>query len=55
LNQFTQLPPSESEKAHSLEQLRALDNGINIHSVITDYPHYGIDTEEDLMRFVRNG
>jgi len=55
LNQFTKLPPSDSEKTHKLEQLRALDNGILIRTVVTDYPHYGIDTEEDLMRFVRNG
>ncbi len=55
LNQFTKLPPSDSEKTHKLEQLRALDNGIVIRTVVTDYPHYGIDTEEDLMRFVRNG
>ncbi|MBT3216626.1 MAG: 3-deoxy-manno-octulosonate cytidylyltransferase [Candidatus Marinimicrobia bacterium] len=55
LNQFIQLPPTESEKIHRLEQLRALENGINIHTIITDYPHYGIDTEEDLLEFEFNG
>ena len=55
LNKFTKLPPSESEKTHSLEQLRALDNGITIHTVVTDYPHYGIDTEEDLLKFEAYG
>jgi 3-deoxy-manno-octulosonate cytidylyltransferase (CMP-KDO synthetase) len=55
LKKFTQLPPSESEKTHSLEQLRALDNGITIHTVVTDYPHYGIDTEEDLLKFEPHG
>lgn len=55
LHQFTKLPASESEKIHKLEQLRALDNGIAMHTVVTDYPHYGIDTVEDLMKFEANG
>lgn len=52
---FSQLPQSESEKMHHLEQLRALDNGIPIKAVVTDFPFYGIDSEEDLARFEEHG
>ncbi len=48
LFQFTSLPPSENEKKHNLEQLRALDNGIKIKVIVTDFPFRGVDTQEDL-------
>ena len=47
---YTKMPPSVSEKAHNLEQLRALDNGISIRAVITDFPFRGVDTKDDLKK-----
>lgn len=51
LKQFVSWPMSAGEKAESLEQLRALDNGIAIHCEETKcrLPG-GIDTQEDLDR-----
>ena len=48
LSHFTTLDQSRNEKNLNLEQLRALDNGIAIKVAMTDYPHRGIDTKEDL-------
>ncbi len=43
-----------SERAESLEQLRALAMGIGIHvTVISEAPTPGVDTEEDLERVQR--
>jgi len=51
LNQFVAWPMSPGEQAESLEQLRALDNGVNIHceEASVSLPS-GIDTLEDLER-----
>ena len=51
LNQFVSWPMSAGEQAESLEQLRALDNGIGIHceEASCTLPG-GIDTMEDLER-----
>jgi 3-deoxy-manno-octulosonate cytidylyltransferase (CMP-KDO synthetase) len=44
-------PPRASERAESLEQLRALSLGIDIHvTVVTGYAGHGVDTESDLAR-----
>jgi 3-deoxy-manno-octulosonate cytidylyltransferase (CMP-KDO synthetase) len=53
LLKFAGLPTSENEKKFHLEQLRALDNGIPIRSVITDYPYRGVDVEEDLNVIIK--
>ena len=45
---FTSLPQSINEQKFGLEQLRALDNGIPIRSVVTHYPYRGVDTEKDM-------
>ncbi|HNQ42979.1 MAG TPA: 3-deoxy-manno-octulosonate cytidylyltransferase [Candidatus Cloacimonadota bacterium] len=48
LQRFVSLPPSKLETMEKLEQLRALENGIRIKMVATDYQGIGIDTPEDL-------
>jgi len=51
LKRITLLPVCAIEKAESLEQLRALWNGIDIQvSIIEKAPMHGVDTEEDLAR-----
>lgn len=49
LKKFVSLEQSPLEQCEKLEQLRALENGISIYSVITDeYNGIGIDTPADL-------
>jgi len=51
LKRFVSLPPSDLEKCEKLEQLRALDNGIKIFTIISDKNNgIGIDTPEDLEK-----
>jgi 3-deoxy-manno-octulosonate cytidylyltransferase (CMP-KDO synthetase) len=50
LDRFTALPPGTLEQTERLEQLRFLENGIDIHVETTDYDTIGVDTEEDLQR-----
>lgn len=45
---LTSLPASSLELSESLEQLRALENGIAIKVIETDYDSIGVDTAEDL-------
>lgn len=47
---FVALKPSPLEKAESLEQLRALENGLAIQVVETKYRCLGVDTPADLVR-----
>ena len=51
LLKMTKLPQSELEKAECLEQLRALQNGMTIKTVLVDYKPIGIDTPEDVEEF----
>lgn len=51
LEKMTKLPQSSLEMAESLEQLRALQNGMKIKISIVDYKPVGIDTKEDLAEF----
>ena len=44
------LAPSPLERAESLEQLRALQNGFKIHVLQTSKPHLGVDRPEDVLR-----
>jgi 3-deoxy-manno-octulosonate cytidylyltransferase (CMP-KDO synthetase) len=50
LRAFSQLEPTPLERAESLEQLRALENGWRIQMVETDFSPIGVDTEEDLIK-----
>jgi len=52
LERFHRLPPSPLEQAEKLEQLRLLENGIDILVQETPYDTVGVDTEEDLRRAV---
>lgn len=47
LLRFVQLKPSPLERAESLEQLRALENGVRIHVLLTKNGSPGIDAPED--------
>ena len=47
------LPPSPLERGESLEQLRALENGMGIRVLIVDRASIGVDTAEDLERVER--
>jgi len=51
LFRMTKLPPSPCEQAESLEQLRALQNGMKIKTSEVDFVPVGIDTAEDLEKF----
>jgi 3-deoxy-manno-octulosonate cytidylyltransferase (CMP-KDO synthetase) len=50
LQQFPTLPKSTLEQTERLEQLRFLENNINIYVEPTDFDTIGVDTEEDLLR-----
>ena len=48
LFKFQSFQPSKREVEKSLEQLRALDNGIKIRGLITNCDQIAVDTKEDL-------
>ena len=50
LFQFTMLEPTKREIARSLEQLRALDNGMPIRAMISGCDQWAVDTKEDLEK-----
>ena len=49
LARFAGLPPSPLEMTERLEQLRLLENGINIYVEHTTFTTIGVDTEADLL------
>ena len=51
LFRMTKMEQPEIEQAESLEQLRALYNGMRIKTSVVDYNSIGIDTLEDLNEF----
>lgn len=46
---YAKMEPTPLEKAESLEQLRALENGFKIRVIISSCRFVGVDTEEDLQ------
>ena len=53
LNKFINLAQSKNEKIERLEQLRALDNKMNINVIMANNFSIGIDTEDDLMNYYK--
>ena len=50
LEKFVSLPEGNLERCEKLEQLRALENGMRIKCVVTEYSSIGIDTPEELEK-----
>ena len=50
LLRLVQLPVSSLEAAEKLEQLRALENGIQIAVARVEYDSIGVDVPEDVRR-----
>jgi 3-deoxy-manno-octulosonate cytidylyltransferase (CMP-KDO synthetase) len=50
LETFVRLPHGPLEEAESLEQLRALEAGYRIKTLLVDYEGIGVDTENDLAK-----
>ena len=50
LLKLVEFPVSALENVEKLEQLRALDNGMQIGVVQVDYESVGVDTPEDVAR-----
>lgn len=53
LGTFQKLGPSRLESIESLEQLRLLENGLDIHVVLSSHSSIGVDTPEDLAKVAR--
>lgn len=49
LELFSLLPPSNLEKIEKLEQLRLLENGVNLYVAESPFDTVGVDTEKDLL------
>jgi 3-deoxy-manno-octulosonate cytidylyltransferase (CMP-KDO synthetase) len=50
LERFVSLPPSHLELRESLEQLRALEDGMRIEATLVDRVPLGVNTPQDLQR-----
>ena len=53
LLQFVKWKPGPLERAESLEQLRALENGVNVHVLLTKHGSPGVDTPADVEALER--
>jgi len=45
-----EMPPSKSERAENLEQLRAVDNGYKIKIIETQFSTLSVDSPQDIIR-----
>jgi 3-deoxy-manno-octulosonate cytidylyltransferase (CMP-KDO synthetase) len=50
LLKFASMTPTFLEKSEKLEQLRALENGVRIRVVETEFESIGVDTPDDLVK-----
>jgi 3-deoxy-manno-octulosonate cytidylyltransferase (CMP-KDO synthetase) len=53
LQQFARMQPSPLERLEALEQLRALENGVEIRVVAVEHRSIGVDTMQDYERVKR--
>lgn len=53
LLKFVKLKPTRRERAEKLEQLRALENGVTIHVLVTKHGSPGVDTPQDAKALER--
>jgi 3-deoxy-manno-octulosonate cytidylyltransferase (CMP-KDO synthetase) len=53
LLQFVKWKPAPLERAESLEQLRALENGVKVHVLVTKHGSPGVDTPQDAIALER--
>ena len=54
LRKFVNLTQTTNEKKNSLEQLRAIDNNINIMVALANSSPIGVDTKEDYLALKKN-
>ncbi len=49
---YAKMPQTPLETIEKLEQLRALESGTRIRTVVTDHESFGVDIPEDLSKIL---